>query len=198
MSSRTGKLPIIVPQNVDLKYDQDSCKVTVKGPLGEINSYFLKEVNIDRDGDKVYVRINENFLNVGKTDALKGLYHKLLSNFVTGVSSGFEKKLEVIGVGYKASLINKDSRRFLDLNLGFSHEIYFLLPEEVTCNIEENKGKNILIKLKSFDKYLLCEVASIIRRLRPPECYKGKGIRYCDEYVPIKVGKRTSSLKTKK
>ena len=202
MSPRTGELQLIVPKGVDFMCDNSSSKVTVKGPLGEISSCFLRDVNVYVNGNSVFISISKTPSNVGKIGALMGLYLKLFSNFIKGVSSGFEKILEIVGVGYKVSLINKEinkySMRFLILELGFSHKIYFLLPDEVICNIEECKGKNTLIKLKSFDKQLLGQVAAVIRAFRPPECYNGKGVRYYNEYVRMKVGKQTSSSKAKK
>jgi large subunit ribosomal protein L6 len=108
---------------------------------------------------------------------------------IIGVSSGFEKKLELIGVGYKANMITNN---VLELDLGYSHKVLFCIPKELTCKVEAQKGKNIIVILSGSDKFLVGQIASKIRDLRPVEPYKGKGFRYLGEYVRIKAGKTAS------
>jgi len=117
--------------------------------------------------------------------ALHGLYRALIANMVTGVSEGYKKELEVIGVGYRAAVTNG----ILELAVGFSHPIYFLPPKGVTLDVDTKRGKNAIIIVEGSDKQMVGQVAAKIRGLRPPEPYKGKGIRYVDEFVRRKAGK---------
>ncbi|MEY3433484.1 MAG: hypothetical protein RL131_1420 [Bacteroidota bacterium] len=179
--SRIGKKLIELPKGVTLTVGGDNV-VTVKGPKGE-----LKQA-IDRD---IVVEITENKVELKRpTDqirhrAMHGLYRALLNNLVQGVTNGFKKELELVGVGFKAS----NQGNILDLSLGYSHNIIFEVPKELKVSTTQEKGDNPRIFLEGYDKQLLGQVAAKIRGLRKPEPYKGKGVRYKDEYIRRKAGK---------
>jgi large subunit ribosomal protein L6 len=179
--SRIGKAPITVPSGVTVTVGKDNV-VTVKGPKGE-----LKE-NIDRD---IKVDVADGTINITRpTDqirhrALHGLTRALVANMVRGVTEGYTKKLELIGVGFKAA----NQGNLLDLALGYSHNIIFEVPKELKVSTEQLKGQNPTITLESNDRQLLGAVAAKIRSLRKPEPYKGKGVRYAGEIVRKKAGK---------
>lgn len=178
--SRIGKLPISIPQGVEVSYNNHV--VTVKGKLGEL----YQEVNPD-----IEVKIDNGIITVSRPSdapqhrAMHGLYRSLINNMIIGVSQGFTKKLELIGVGYRAS----NQGQVLDLSLGYSHNILMLVPNEVNVETVSEKGKNPMIMLSSYDNQLLGMVASKIRSLRKPEPYKGKGVRYVGEIIRRKAGK---------
>lgn len=180
--SRIGKLPIPVEGGVQIDVAPNNL-VKVKGPKGELS------LQVDPD---LAVAVDEGVINVTRpTDqkrhrAIHGLYRSLINNMVIGVSKGYQKKLEVIGVGYRAQIQNG----VLELGLGFSHPIYFLPPEGISISVEGGgRGKNLIITIDGIEKQMVGQVAAKIRALRPPEPYKGKGIRYVDEYVRRKAGK---------
>ena len=179
--SRIGKKPVTIPSGVTVTVGKDNV-VTVKGPKGE-----LKQA-IDRD---ITVEVNGNELNIGRsTDqirhrAMHGLYRSLLANLVKGVTDGFKKNLELVGVGYKAA----NTGNLLDLSLGYSHNIVFEIPKELKVATETLKGQNPKVFLEGIDKQLLGQVAAKLRGLRKPEPYKGKGVKYSDEVVRRKAGK---------
>ena len=179
--SRIGKQPVIIPNGVTVSVGNDGV-VTVKGPKGELKQ------EIDRD---IKVEVNGNEVNITRpTDqirhrAMHGLYRSLLSNLVKGVTEGYKKDLELVGVGYKAA----NQGNVLDLALGFSHNIIFEVPKELKVATVTEKGKNPLISLEGTDKQLLGQVAAKIRSLRKPEPYKGKGVKYTTEVVRRKAGK---------
>lgn len=179
--SRIGKQPVTLPSGVTVTVGKDNV-VTVKGAKGE-----LKQA-IDRD---IKVEVNGNEVNITRpTDqirhrALHGLYRAIIANLVKGVSEGFKKELELVGVGYKAA----NQGNVLDLSLGYSHNIVIDIPKELKVTTLTEKGKNPLITLESHDKQLLGQVAAKIRGLRKPEPYKGKGVKYTDEVVRRKAGK---------
>jgi len=178
--SRIGKAPIALPQGVEVKVD--GSKVTVKGPKGQLIQ------NIDPD---LSIAIEEGELTVKRpTDqkrhrAMHGLYRSLISNMVEGVSNGYVKELELIGVGYRAN----NTGQLLELTLGFSHPIMFFIPDEVKLETKMEKGKSPLVRLESIDKQLIGQVAAKIRSFRKPEPYKGKGIRFVGEVIRRKAGK---------
>ncbi len=182
--SRVGKSPITIPADVEVKFNDGV--VTVKGKLGELQQAISNDsISIEIEGATLtLVRKNEE----KQTRADHGLYRALINNMVQGVSTGFEKKLELVGVGYRAS--NQGQR--LDLSLGFSHNIVIELPSEIKVNTISEKGKNPIVELKSHDKQLLGMVAAKIRSFRKPEPYKGKGVRYVGEYIRRKAGKTAS------
>ena len=178
--SRIGRAPITVPGGVTVSVNNNV--VTVKGPKGE-----LKE-NIDRD---MGVEVKDGNINIARpTDqirhrALHGLSRALIANMVKGVTEGYTKKLELIGVGFKAA----NTGNLLDLALGYSHNILFEVPKEIKVATETLKGQNPTITLEGIDRQLLGQVAAKLRSLRKPEPYKGKGVRYVGEIVRKKAGK---------
>ncbi len=180
--SRIGKLPINVPSNVEITI-ADSL-ITVKGPKGTLTQALHPNVN---------VTMEENTITVTPIDetkfsrSLHGLYRSLVYNMVEGVTNGYKKQLEIIGVGYRVA--QKGSN--LEFQLGFSHPINFAVPADVKITIEQ--GKTNIITLESHDKQLLGQVASDIRSLKKPEPYKGKGIRYVGEHVRRKAGKTAAA-----
>ena len=179
--SRIGKLPIDVPSGVDVKFAEG--EVTVKGKLGEISqTYDTEAVEFKMEDNQIIVT---NKSEAKDHRAKQGLYRSLVNNMVVGVSEGYTIVQELVGVGYRAS----SEGQLLDLSLGFSHHVYFQLPDEVKVETLSAKGKNPIITLKSHDKQLIGQVAAKIRSLRKPEPYKGKGIRFQGEEVRRKAGK---------
>ncbi len=177
--SRIGNNPINVPEGVTLEILPS--KIIVKGKLGELTQDY-SDVNIKFENNIITVtRSSEN----KKVKSKHGLYRALISNMVEGVSNGFTKELELVGVGYRAS--NQGQK--LDLSLGFSHNILFEIAPEVKIETISEKGKNPIIKLTSHDKQLVGYVASKIRSFRKPEPYKGKGVKFAGEYIRRKAGK---------
>ncbi len=179
--SRIGKAPVTVPNGVTVNIGKDNV-ITVKGPKGE-----LKE-SIDRD---IKVESENGVLHLSRpTDqirhrAMHGLYRALIANMVKGVTEGYKKELELVGVGYKAS----NQGNLLDLSLGYSHNIIFEVPKELKVSTATEKGQNPKIFIEGVDKQLLGQVAAKIRSLRKPEPYKGKGVKYSTEVIRRKAGK---------
>ena len=178
--SRIGKAPIAIPSGVTVSVDKNV--VTVKGPKGEL----VQEINPD-----LSVKVEENQVVVERpTDqkrhkALHGLSRALINNMVEGVNNGYKKELELVGVGYKASV----QGQVLELSLGYSHSIYVAMPQEIKINAETAKGKNPIVTIEGFDKQLVGQMAAKVRSLRKVEPYKGKGIRFVGEIVRRKAGK---------
>jgi large subunit ribosomal protein L6 len=178
--SRIGKLPITLPKGASISVAGNV--VSVKGPKGEIHQVIDPDISVVIDEDKVTVtRPTEQ----KRHKALHGLYRTLINNMVVGVTTGYSKKLEMVGVGYKCEAKGQN----LELSLGFSHLVVVNLPQEITVTTETVKGKNPSITLTGYDKQLIGHVAAKIRSLRAPEPYKGKGIRFSDEIVRRKAGK---------
>ena len=178
--SRIGKLPIALPQGVEVKIDKNH--VTVKGKKGSLTQSFDVDMDIKVEGTNIIVsRPTEQ----KRHKALHGLTRSLINNMVVGVSEGYKTEQELVGVGYRAT--NKGN--LLDLTLGYSHNITFELPVEIKVTTTAEKGQNPKIILESTDKQLIGQVAAKIRSLRKPEPYKGKGVRYSDEIVRRKAGK---------
>ena len=177
--SRIGNSPITIPEGVSVEIQPNL--FTVKGKLGELSqSYDL--VSIEQSENTLTLkRINESKIAKAK----HGLYRSLLYNMVQGVSNGWSKELELVGVGYRA----KNQGQKLELALGFSHNIVFQIPAEVKVETVSEKGKNPIIKLMSLDKQLVGAIASKIRSFRKPEPYKGKGVKYVGEEIRRKAGK---------
>ncbi|HSK12738.1 MAG TPA: 50S ribosomal protein L6 [Phnomibacter sp.] len=179
--SRVGKKPITIPAGVTISVGSDNT-VTVKGPKGE-----LKQA-VDRD---ILIEVKDGQCQVGRpTDqirhrAMHGLYRALVANMVKGVTDGFVKKMELVGVGYKAA----NTGNVLDLALGYSHNIIFEIPKELKVTTVTEKGKNPEITIEGIDNQLLGQVCAKIRGLRKPEPYKGKGVRFSGEVVRRKAGK---------
>lgn len=179
--SRVGNQPIETGDSVSVDISEHNL-VTVKGPRGELSVQVAPEITVVQENGSIVVRrSDEQKLH----KALHGLYRSLIGNAVEGVTKGYRKQLEVIGVGYRASVNNE----ILELALGFSHPIYFVSPETVSVTVEAQRGKNTVITIEGTDKQVVGQVAAKIRALRPPEPYKGKGVRYVGEYVRRKAGK---------
>ncbi len=174
--SRIGKMPVTVPSGVDI--DISGTAVTVKGSKGSLSREFSDRVAFEVDGDLITVTRPDD---MRETRALHGLSRALLANMVTGVSEGFTRELEIQGVGYRASLKGSD----IELLVGFSHPVVVTAPAGVTFDVPEPTK----IVVSGIDKELVGQVAADIRKVKPPEPYKGKGIRYAGEYVRRKAGK---------
>jgi len=180
--SRIGKAPISIPSGVELKFDEAQRLVTVKGPKGELQQHIDPSVNMEvEDGTLTLTRGTDQ----KKHRAMHGLYRALIQNMVVGVTEGYKKQLELVGVGYKAAV----KGQILELNLGYSHSIYFQIPEEVKVEAETKKGQNPIVTLESNDKQLVGQVAAKLRSLRKTEPYKGKGVRFVGEQIRRKAGK---------
>lgn len=179
--SRIGKLPIAIPSGVSLKVE-DGNVIKVKGPKGELIQNVDPEITVEESENQIVVKRPSD---QKRHKAMHGLYRTLINNMVEGVSQGFKKEMEVVGVGYKAEAKGSS----LELTLGFSHPIYIVLPPEVKCTTVTERGKPPVITLESHDKQLLGQIASKIRSFRPPEPYKGKGIRFKGEQIRRKEGK---------
>jgi large subunit ribosomal protein L6 len=182
--SRIGKKPIELPANVTVSIASDNV-VTVKGPKGTLHQSVDADITVSQEGNDILV--------VRPTDqkrhkALHGLYRSLINNMITGVSKGYKLELEIIGVGYKATATNN----ILELNLGYSHNIYLAVPKDLSVAAITEKGKNPMVILEGIDKQLIGQVAAKIRSLRKVEPYKGKGIRFVGEVVRRKAGKTAS------
>ena len=177
--SRIGKNPIIIPEGVTVSIDESV--ITVKGKLGELSQEF-SEVSFKIEDSTITVERSSENKNVR---AKHGLYRSLVYNMISGVSIGWTKELELVGVGYRAS--NQGNK--LDLALGFSHNIILDIAPEVKVETISEKGKNPIVKLTSFDKQLVGQVAAKIRSFRKPEPYKGKGIKFVGEQIRRKAGK---------
>lgn len=179
--SRIGKAPITVPAGVSIDVSKGNL-VTVKGPKGELTQQVDPDLALEiEDGTLTVKRPTES----KRHRSMHGLYRSLISNMVTGVSEGYKIQLEVIGVGYRVA----NTGQLLELTLGFSHPIYFVVPQEVKVEGKMEKGKNPMIILESHDKQLIGQVAAKIRAFRKPEPYKGKGIRFLGEEIRRKAGK---------
>ncbi len=176
--SRIGKLPITVPAGVDVTIDGQD--VTVKGPKGELNHTVATPITIERNDDGS-IAVNRPD-DERESKALHGLSRTLAANMVTGVTDGFEKKLEIVGVGYRVIARGPST---VELTLGFSHPVTFEAPDGVTFTVESATK----FAVQGIDKQRVGEVAANIRKLRKPEPYKGKGIRYAGEHIRRKVGK---------
>ncbi len=183
--SRIGKLPIVIPEGVTVTIKDNL--VVVKGPLGELKQ------QVDKD---IKVAVKDNIIIVTRPSdqkrhkALHGLYRALINNMVYGVSKGYTIEQELVGVGYKAEC----KGQILELNLGYSHNIYFELPPEIKAEVKIERRSNPIIQLKSADKQLIGHVAAKIRSFRKPEPYKGKGIKFVGEQLRRKAGKAAASV----
>ena len=179
--SRIGKMPIALPKGVEIKISNSNL-VTVKGPKGELTQQVDADIKVALEEGQVVV---SRPTDQQRHRALHGLYRSLLNNMVSGVSEGFVKEMEVVGVGFRAA----NTGQFLELTLGYSHPVYFYVPDEVKVTTSQEKGKNPIVRLESADKELIGQVAAKIRAFRKPEPYKGKGIRFVGEILRKKAGK---------
>ncbi len=178
--SRIGKQPIKIPEGVEVKLDNDS--IAVKGPKGALELKLDKQIKVEIEDD--FIKLTP----VKKTEqssALWGLMRALIANMIKGVLEGFEKKLEIVGVGYRAEAQGEN----ITLNMGFSHPVKLSIPSGITINVEKN-----IITVSGIDKQLVGQFAADIRAVKPPEPYKGKGIKYIDEVVRRKAGKKAAVM----
>jgi len=179
--SRIGKQPVTFPAGVTITVSADHV-VTVKGPKGELKETINRDISIEvKDGQAVLTRPTDQI----RHRAMHGLYRSLVSNMVKGVTEGFKKDLELVGVGFKAA----NTGNVLDLALGYSHNIIFEIPKELKVTTLTEKGQNPKIFLEGVDKQLIGQVAAKLRGLRKPEPYKGKGVKYIGEQLRRKAGK---------
>jgi len=182
--SRIGKLPITVPANVTVDYKDNV--ITVKGPKGELKQAVNPNIKVEVDGNEIkIVRPDDE----RQSRAQHGLYRALINNMVVGVSEGFKKELEIVGVGYRAT----SNGQVLELALGYSHAIYLKMPPEVKVEAKSERNKNPLITLESCDKQLLGQICAKIRSFRKPEPYKGKGVKFVGEVIRRKSGKTAAA-----
>jgi len=175
--SRIGKKPIDIPKGVEVKLE--GSKVKVKGPKGELAMTLPMGISVRTDDGKIYL---ERASESKEVKSLHGLSRSLIGNMVTGVTQGFQKVLEITGTGYRAQVQGKK----LMMTLGYSHPVEFPLPEGITASVDQ---KQTILTLSGIDKQLLGQVAADIKALRPPDAYKGKGVRYAGERLKLKVGK---------
>jgi large subunit ribosomal protein L6 len=175
--SRVGKNPISIPSGVDVKLQGNL--ITVKGPKGELKWNFAAGMKVDVQDNNIVV---ERPSEAKQFRALHGTTRSIIANMVTGASTGYEKVLEINGVGYRAQVQGQK----INFILGYSHPIEFQLPEGITAEVDK---KQVLLTLRGIDKHLIGQVSANIRSLRPPNVYKGKGIRFAGEVIKLKVGK---------
>ena len=178
--SRIGKLPIAIPAGVTVTQKDDV--VTVKGPKGELSQYVNPLITVTVEDNTVVVSRNSD---EKQERSLHGLYRALINNMVVGVSEGYKKELELVGVGYRVS----NTGNVMELALGFTHPIFMVLPAEIKVETKTERNKNPLITLESCDKQLLGAVCAKIRSFRKPEPYKGKGVKFVGEVIRRKSGK---------
>ncbi|MDX9773114.1 MAG: 50S ribosomal protein L6 [Bacteroidales bacterium] len=179
--SRIGKLPVDLPSGVTLTVD-DANVVSVKGPLGTLSQQVDSDIKVEVEDNRIILsRPNDE----KRIKSLHGLYRALIANMVVGVSKGYRKDLELVGVGYRAEA----NGQRLELSLGYSHDIIMELPQEIKVETKTEKRSNPVITLSSIDKQLIGHIAAKIRSLRPPEPYKGKGIKFVGEQLRRKAGK---------
>jgi len=182
--SRIGKLPVNLPKGVTVTIS-DTNLVSVKGPLGELHQAIDKDLKVEVVENQVILTRPTESKN---HKSLHGLYRALIANMITGVSQGYKKELELVGVGYRAEAKGQQ----LEMSLGFSHEVILQVPDEVKVETKTERRSNPVITLRSIDKQLIGHVAAKIRSLRPPEPYKGKGIKFVGEKLRRKAGKSAS------
>jgi large subunit ribosomal protein L6 len=179
--SRIGRKPVDIPGGVTVTVSKDNL-ITVKGPKGELKQDIDRDIKVEvKDNTVEFVRPTDQI----RHRAMHGLYRSLISNMVKGVTEGFSKQMELVGVGYKAA----NQGNLLDLSLGYSHNIVLEIPKELKITTAQEKGKNPTITLESIDKQLLGQVCAKIRSLRKPEPYKGKGVKFAGEVLRRKAGK---------
>jgi large subunit ribosomal protein L6 len=181
--SRIGRLPINVPDKVKVQIDGQAIKIS--GPLGNLNLDLHPAITAKAEGKSIILSRNSDSREVR---SLHGLSRSLLFNIVKGVTEGYRKSLDIIGTGYRAAMEGKN----LSVQAGFSHPVLFPIPDGIKIDLETTADKQTRVKISGADKQLVGEIAAKLRRIRKPEPYKGKGIRYTDERVRRKVGKTTA------
>lgn len=177
--SKIGKKPITIPENVEIKIEGQN--VHTKGQKGELCLELPRKIKISKKENKIFITSEGNSVY---SKAIHGLYRSLVNNLVIGVNDGYKKQLQLHGLGYRVALAQNCQKQKLNLSIGFSHQVEVLAPEGITFSVNKNT-----IDIEGIDKQLVGETAAKIRALRPPEPYKGKGIRYIDEIVHKKPGK---------
>ena len=186
--SRIGKLPIVIPAGVEVK--QEKNVITVKGPKGELSQKVDPSINVKIENGEMVLSINEESpVNIKQKQAFHGLYRSLVNNMVVGVSQGFQKTLELVGVGYRVS----NQGNLIEFSLGYTHPIFLMLPPEVKVETKSERNQNPVINLESCDKQVLGLICAKIRSFRKPEPYKGKGILFKGEVIRRKSGKSASA-----
>lgn len=183
--SRIGKKPVNLPQGVSVNISADNV-VSVKGPLGELSQKVDPDITVKVEGNEVVLT---RPTDQKRHRSMHGLYRALINNMVVGVSTGWEIKQELVGVGYKAEA----KGQVLELSLGYSHDIHFVMPKEIKVEAQTERKGNPIVTLKSTDKQLLGQVAAKLRSLRKPEPYKGKGIKFVGEVLRKKAGKTANA-----
>ncbi|MBO4662726.1 MAG: 50S ribosomal protein L6 [Bacteroidaceae bacterium] len=182
--SRIGKLPITIPAGVTVTYSDN--KVTVKGKKGELTQAIDPSIQVKISDNEIVFEIDEKAdVDTKQKQAFHGLYRSLVNNMVVGVSEGYKKSMELVGVGYRVS----NQGNLVEFSLGYTHSIFFQLPKEITVETKSERNQNPLITLESCDKQLLGQVCAKIRSFRKPEPYKGKGILFVGEQIRRKSGK---------
>ena len=182
--SRIGKLPIAIPSGVTVEYKDGI--VSVKGPKGEMSQKVDSSIKVNVADGHVTFEVDENSpVNIKQKQAFHGLYRSLVNNMVVGVSEGYKKVLELVGVGYRVS----NQGNIIEFALGYTHPIFIELPKEVKVETKSERNQNPLLMLESCDKQLLGLICAKIRSFRKPEPYKGKGIHYVGEHIRRKLGK---------
>ena len=186
--SRIGKMPITIPAGVEVK--QNDGVITVKGPKGELSQKVDSSIKVKVENGEMVFEIDENSpVNLKQKQAFHGLYRALVNNMVVGVSEGFKKTLELVGVGYRVS----NQGNLVEFSLGYTHPIFIQLPPEVKVETKSERNQNPVIMLESCDKQLLGLICAKIRSFRKPEPYKGKGILFKGEVIRRKSGKSASA-----
>jgi large subunit ribosomal protein L6 len=185
--SRIGKKPVALPSGVTISVDEHNI-VTVNGPKGTLTQKVDQDIIVSIEGSELKV---DRPTEQKRHKALHGLYRSLINNMVIGVSTGYKAEMEIVGVGYKAT----NNGNVLDLSLGYSHNVYFVVPLELKVTTTMEKGKNPMVMLEGTDKQLVGLVASKIKSLRKVEPYKGKGIRFVGEVIRRKAGKTSGKKK---
>ena len=188
--SRIGKLPISIPSGVTVNYDAETGLVSVKGPKGELSQKIDPSIKFSNQDGVISFEIDENSpVNYKQKQAFHGLYRSLVNNMVIGVSEGYKKVLELVGVGYRVS----NQGNIIELTLGYTHPIFIQLPQEVKVETKSERNQNPVIILESCDKQLLGLICAKIRSFRMPEPYKGKGILFKGEVIRRKSGKTAAA-----
>ena len=188
--SRIGKLPIAIPSGVSVNFDEKQNVVTVKGPKGELSQAIDPSIKLVNADGHLTFEVDENSpVDYKQKQAFHGLYRSLVNNMVVGVSEGFKKELELVGVGYRVS----NTGNLIEFSLGYTHPIFIELPKEVKVETKSERNQNPLITLESCDKQLLGLICAKIRSFRKPEPYKGKGVLFKGEVIRRKSGKSAAA-----
>lgn len=188
--SRIGKMPISIPSGTTINFNEEENVITVKGPKGELCQKIDSSIKVINAEGQLTFEIDENsFVNYKQKQSFHGLYRSLVNNMVVGVSEGYKKELELVGVGYRVS----NQGNLLELSLGYTHPIFLQLPDEVKVETKSERNQNPLIIIESADKQLLGHICAKIRSFRKPEPYKGKGVLFKGEIIRRKSGKTAAA-----